>query len=658
MLQVGHIVEFLHKNKILMGVCQQADEKSVRLLTELNKEQKLSRNKILNAFDSKISLSLNRSEIISQLKDQANKANQLVIEVDLELLWEILEDDSELQDLETLAELNFNENSDLNRSTLLRALYRDTLFFDRKSNGYIRRNAKVIEQIRHQQLQQQRKEEARQNTINWLQSALSEEPLSDPPEFSKPYLDLIKNFAIQRKRFDKYSQAMDFLKEARWKGDIEQQGFDLMVRMGKWDIDENLSLIEMNVPQHFSEDILKLANSFELSLDESNERRRDLRQLYTLTIDDENTTDIDDAISWEKQEDGYLLGIHIADVSHYIEADSPLDKESIRRFTSIYLPERKIEMLPAHLAQNICSLVANEDRLALSILIKLNEDLSIREYEICESIIHVDLKLSYDKAEELIESQTEFKMMYQLAKSCQDKRVKQGAMIYYLPELRLKVDKEKQISMKIVNRDSASQNLVSELMILANALIAKKMASEQVPLIYRTQEKLEGVENSNRPIMKKSTLSTLPAPHAGLGLDVYTQFTSPIRRYNDLILHRQIKTCLREKPLHYSIGDLEQLVALSDQALYAANIVQKEGFKYWLYKYMEQLESPVFEAEVVDKMDDSDKLFIYLKDFCFQTAYYPMLGQMLRIGDQLKVTISHINPRKGVLQLRPYQEDD
>jgi exoribonuclease-2 len=187
-------------------------------------------------------------------------------------------------------------------------------------------------------------------------------------------------------------------------------------------------------------------------------------------------------------------------------------------------------------------------------------------------------------------------------------------------------------------------------MILANHLVAKHLQQEELPLIYKLQDKPVEMATGKGVFLKKSKLSTIPGQHYGLALDIYTQFTSPIRRYNDLIIHRQIKHWLREGQSFYTLEQLEELIALSDQALHIAHVTQRESYRYWFYKYLQQLEEPLLMAEVTELLDD--RIAVYLPEYCVDSFFYPPLGTHFQVGDQLLLEIEQVHPRRGLFHLR------
>ena len=328
------------------------------------------------------------------------------------------------------------------------------------------------------------------------------------------------------------------------------------------------------------------------------ENRQDFRKECIFTIDGDDSRDFDDAVSIAKYQDGYRLGVHIADVSHYVKQGDVIDMEAYKRGTSVYFPESVIPMLPEKLCNDICSLKQGEDRLTLSCLIDLDLQGNVKDYKICESIICSKARTTYFEIQKLIDGDKQVLEKYQeikdsvllmseLADVLIKKRELQGYVNLDVKESKITVDNKGMISVDSTSSDKAHK-LIEEFMILANVCVAKKMFDLQIPCAYRVHERpdeqkyrgflefLKGLgvnvnykeklttkdyqkillraENLssysiiNRVMlrsMQKAKYHPNPEWHFGLGETFYCHFTSPIRRYPDLFVHRVLKDCLR-----------------------------------------------------------------------------------------------------------------
>ncbi|MBQ2701817.1 MAG: ribonuclease R [Clostridia bacterium] len=326
--------------------------------------------------------------------------------------------------------------------------------------------------------------------------------------------------------------------------------------------------------------------------------RRDFREKLIVTIDGEDTRDIDDAVSLEKIGENYLLGVHIADVSHYVPPRSALDKEALERGTSVYFPDRVLPMLPRPLSNGICSLNEGEDRLALSVLMEITPKGKVKAHEIVESVIRSSHKMTYNEITKILENDKETCQKYALVKDMvvlfsqlthilREMRDKRGSVALDIKEAKIILDKQGEI--QIPDREEQfSHQIIEAFMVLANETVAEYMQSIQAPFIYRihekpSEEKATTFQNFAKTLglnprfsvldvkpydyqnllksakdlpvfpvlnrimlrsMQKARYSPENVGHFGLASSCYCHFTSPIRRYPDLCIHRIIKEVL------------------------------------------------------------------------------------------------------------------
>ncbi|WP_035291974.1 ribonuclease R [Clostridium sp. KNHs214] len=373
---------------------------------------------------------------------------------------------------------------------------------------------------------------------------------------------------------------------------------EILGKKGEKGIDILSIIKKYKLPEDFPPKVLKYTDNIEMEIPEGEyKRRKDLRDVRMVTIDGEDAKDLDDAVSIEKLENGnYYLGVHIADVSHYAKENSPLDKEALKRATSVYLIDRVIPMLPKKLSNGICSLNPREDRLTLSCLMEINKDGKVVNYEIVESIIKTDERMTYtdvtkilrDKDKELMEKYDylveDFKAMEELCNILYNKRLKRGAIDFDFEECKIILNPQgKPIDIKPYERAIANR-IIEEFMLVCNETVAEHMFWANTPFVYRVHEDpdeeklmhfsefahnlgvairwgneihpkmlqgvIEQVKGKDEEVvintlllrsLKQARYSPECIGHFGLAAKYYCHFTSPIRRYPDLIIHRIIK---------------------------------------------------------------------------------------------------------------------
>lgn len=358
------------------------------------------------------------------------------------------------------------------------------------------------------------------------------------------------------------------------------------------------------LPEEFPQAVLAKAEKIPLTITpEEAQRRKDLRSLPLITIDGEDAKDLDDAVSLEILDTGqYRLGVHIADVGHYVKEGSALDKEALKRATSVYLVDRVIPMLPPRLSNGICSLNVGEDRLALSCFMDINQNGEVKNYEICESIIRVKERMTYTNVTKVLLGEDQnllskyqdfveiFKEMAELSVILKNKRLSRGTIDFDFPESKVILDKQGK-PVEIIRRErSLSDQIIEEFMICTNETVAEHYHRLDIPFLYRVHEKPESedvtelnnflgvfglyVKISNGRVdsnayqtvlknvvgkpeeraiisvmlrsMKHARYAIEALGHFGLASKYYSHFTSPIRRYPDLAIHRIIKEILQK----------------------------------------------------------------------------------------------------------------
>ncbi len=367
-----------------------------------------------------------------------------------------------------------------------------------------------------------------------------------------------------------------------------------------------LSIIrQFQLPEVFPEEVIQVAKDIPQSISEDEiSNRRDLRDLRVITMDGADAKDLDDAISIERKSNGnFLLGVHISDVSYYVERKGIIDKEAYERANSVYLVDRVIPMLPKELSNGICSLNPNEDRLAFSVFMEINDEGKVVNHDIVESVIQSKERMVYedvtkileDNDKELIERYKDyvddFRDMETLAQILRDKRMRRGSIDFDLDETKIVLDlKGKPIDVMPYER-GISNRIIEEFMLVCNETVAAFMTWNEIPFVYRIHEEptvekilefnefihnfghhLKGIGGKIHPktlqsllekikgsreeaiistvmlrSLQKAKYSSENLGHFGLAAKDYSHFTAPIRRYPDLIIHRIIKDFLQEK---------------------------------------------------------------------------------------------------------------
>lgn len=446
--------------------------------------------------------------------------------------------------------------------------------------------------------------------------------------------------------------------------------------------------------------------------------RLDLRGLQTVTIDGEDAKDLDDAVTICKTGKGtYILGVHIADVSHYVKEGSPLDKEALKRSTSVYLVDRVIPMLPHKLSNGICSLNAGTDRLALSCIMEVDAQGTVTDHKVAETVIHVDRRMTYTAVNAIVTDRDEavmaeyegfvpmFDCMKELSLILREERSKRGAIDFDFPESKILLDpKGKPLEIKPYVRNAATK-IIEDFMLLANETVAEDHYWQSIPFLYRShdnpdpekmkqlgtfinnfgyfikmqhgeihpkelQKLLDKIEGTPEEAllsrltlrsMKQAKYTTLCSGHFGLATRYYTHFTSPIRRYPDLQIHRIIKENLKGGLGDKRTGHYERIlpeVAVQTSALERrADEAERETDKLKKCEYMSQFIGQEFDGVISGvtswglyvELPNTVEGLVRMSDlsddyYIFDEQHYELTGEMTKktykLGQPVRVTVS------------------
>ena len=446
--------------------------------------------------------------------------------------------------------------------------------------------------------------------------------------------------------------------------------------------------------------------------------RLDLRGLRTVTIDGEDAKDLDDAVTLCRDgQGGYILGVHIADVSHYVKEGRPLDKEALKRGTSVYLVDRVIPMLPHKLSNGICSLNAGTDRLALSCIMELDAQGNVLDHKIAETVIHVDRRMTYTAVNAIVTDGDEavmaeyegfvpmFMLMKEVSDILREKRKKRGAIDFDFPESRIILDAQgKPLEIKPYERNAATK-IIEDFMLAANETVAEDYFWQSLPFLYRThdnpdpekmkqlgtfihnfgyfirlqqgeihpkelQKLLDKIEGTPEEVllsrltlrsMKQAKYTTLCSGHFGLAARYYTHFTSPIRRYPDLQIHRIIKESLKGGLGDKRAGHYEAIlpgVAMQTSALERrAEEAERETDKLKKCEYMSRFIGQEFDGvisgvtnwglyvELPNTVEGLVRISELRDDYyIFDEQHYELVGEMTRktfkLGQPIRVQVA------------------
>lgn len=496
-----------------------------------------------------------------------------------------------------------------------------------------------------------------------------------------------------------------------------------------------LSIVKAyGIPDEYPQEVMEQIEHIPDEVQEAEKvGRKDIRDWQTVTIDGEDAKDLDDAITISREDFGYRLGVHIADVSHYVREGSPLDREALKRGTSVYLVDRVVPMLPHKLSNGICSLNQGVDRLALSCIMDIDPHGKVLSHEVAETLIRVDRRMTYTAVNAIITDRDPavmaeydgfvemFDCMKELADILRDKRSQRGSIDFDFPETKILLDeKGHPTEIKPYERNSATK-IIEDFMLMANETIAEDYYWQEIPFLYRTHDnpdpekmkrlgifinnfgyslhlqngevhpkeiqklltKIEGTEEEalisrlTLRSMKQAKYMPICGGHFGLAARYYTHFTSPIRRYPDLQIHRIIKENLHgnltgKRISHYD-SILTEVSIQCSQTERRADEAEREVVKMKKCEYMSKRVGQIYEGVIsgvtnwgfyVELPNTVEGLVrvsdLYGDYYLFSEEKMELRGErsgrIYRLGQKVKVTVSGTDKLMRTVDFLPYFE--
>jgi exoribonuclease II len=658
-MEPGDIVEFFEEKRIFCGVVMELKGERLHVLTQSSREMTLTPKRVLFAGPRLPIATLSRQEILRYLEETARTREAFKAELDLEEIWELLAGEAQAVTVAEMADLWFGTSTPDQVAATGRSLREDRFLFKQKDNLVAPQPPEVVEQLKEQHFRELERLRELDEIGVWLEKVWAGQAAAAGP-WKDRVVEVVRRMAVWGAEAPDYAQGKAYLDKARL--NPADAPFRLLVRLGVFQEDEDLDLHRLEVPLEFSPEVLDLARRLPRGApaDLYAAKRQDLTHLDIMTIDGERTRDFDDALSLEEVPDGWRLGIHIADVSALILPQTPLDLEAQERGTSIYLPERRLPMLPEELSEDIVSLLADHERLALSFLVTLSADGEVKDWVIVPSLIKVKRRLSYHEVDGLLAQDRQLANLAHLTQRLKERRLARGGHELRLPEVWVLFSPQGEIQVVVEDQETASRQLVAEAMVLANSLAAQFLADNAVPALFRGQpdprEPIQPAPDKtilelwqDRRRLSRVVMDLSPSPHWGLGLPCYTFATSPIRRYLDLVIHRQLLAAVTETAPPYKPEDLERILSVIEPAMRRAGQLKNRRLRYWLLKHLASRVGQKLEALVLESMPYRYRLILpdILLDFFMATPGNVKLNP----GDTVLVRLDRALPRQDQIKV-------
>lgn len=613
----GQVCALQDSDKLNLVCRVKSAKKKILVLNTKGREQSVTQNKLIWDLNKKVSSPDEWLKCVDQIEQNISSN---IEEIDIELLWDAAAE-SNTSDLDQLSSLYFGETDVLKKIAIWRILEQDHLYFKRKGLEWEHRSEEQIQKLRLQRQVSEANMKTRRIAEEWMCLAMeginSNRAIEVTAE-TTPFVLKLKKWLFGN--IDK--DVMELLnKHGRHYGQIRELAFDILLLAKMIPDDSNRDIIVEGLTESFSDDLLEFAEkipSFKPDPESS-------IQKFDFSIDDEETREVDDALSITKNSDGWLIRVAIASPSEFVKNSDIIDSEALKRGTTVYLPSKVILMLPENISCNIASLNVNQPCPAVVTQFQINDSGEISDFDItCETIM-VERQLTYDQVDEMLvkgsdECSQKLCTLSALAQKLKQKRIENGALDFDRPEYKIKIDENRIVTIAMLSKRSLSRTLVSEMMIQTNHLTACYAQNKDIPIIYRGQEAPEQQItpeilatplgfHSIRRYIRPSKLSLTPSFHSGLGLDSYTQATSPLRRYADLAMQRQLIANITGKPSPYDQQELFKILATAEESSKDAAYAERRAKKRWFLVYLQQQpRNSIYKALIVDEIRGGYKI--------------------------------------------------
>lgn len=588
----------------------------------------------------------------------------------LEVAWELLVEDGEMTDPSAMAMLLFSDQSPLLCYAAYYLLSEDKLYFKQKGDRYEPRSATQVTELKHQSMMAVQRLQEWQLFLDRAQQALQGEAVVWQST-DAARIEALERLATLGEEATHRLPALETLAALNYP-ETTEAAFKLLVDLKIWSLHENLFLRRSHIPIQFSSGVRDMAEARLHNPPPDADRRLDLTMHKVYTIDDESTREIDDGLSVEPLADGtHRIWIHIADPTRWLTPGDGLDLEARRRCTSLYLPTGTVPMFPLDLAAGLMSLVQGEICPALSFGVVLDNTGAIQEYTIAPSLVKPTYRLTYEDVDEMlqlgVQAELELETLATLAARRQAWRRSQGAVSIHMPEPSIKVCGD-EITIHVLE-DSIARTLVAEMMILAGEVAGRYGQTHQLPLPFRGQPQPELPAEEEllmlpagpvrycaiRRCMPRSEIAVTPLRHASLGLETYTQVTSPIRRYADLLAHFQIKAHLREDTLPFSTEEMKDLLQGVSATAYEATLVERQTNRYWGLEYLRRHSGEIWQALMLRWLREHENLgLVLLEDLGLELAM--RFNRSIELGDRIEIKVTYADPRQDLVQFAEMTE--
>jgi exoribonuclease-2 len=639
---LGAVVEYLDQWRLRAALVVGDKGETLQLLDASGRENSVARELVLIRHSDRKAEAANLAAVLAGLEQERA---QLRAELDLDLLWDVVQEQGRSFTAAELSELFFGKRSSVATSVMFEALLNDRLYFVRRHMEFVARSPEQVERLRSQAEKTRLRSQEYRKTQATIRAIVVEGAIPPPTE-AAPLVDELARYLKNPSTRSNDLTAM--LAQAMPDVDPAEIAFEILERLGATPAAPRFALIG-GLKEEFPEAACREASEARAAPHPL------LKDRFAITIDYEDTVEVDDALSCEPTPEGGLkVRICIALVADFVRRGGAMDREAAARAATVYLPETTVRMLPDEVSCRRASLLADEERPALATEVTLSPDGELLASSIYPATIKVGARLDYDLADSFLEpgsaesspAAITVRRLHEMALKLRERRRRVGAALFGRLEPKVKV-RDGKIEIKLLDNSSPSRQLVAEFMVLSNFVAAKFAADNRIPIIYRVQPGIGG-----DPAMQRPRLSLYPEQHAGIGLDRYAQLSSPIRRYADLVLQRQLVAALSDSPgCLYLPEELLTVLAAMENTEAEGKELERRSKRYWILRYLEKNEMGRLMKAVVTRDGAGAELSAFAVRGTLRGA------PNVATGSKILVEIAKVDPLPGTLAIS-YREPD
>jgi exoribonuclease II len=630
---VARIVEYMSGDQLRAALVEGEEKKKLQLLEATGRKARLPPDKVLFEHTA------------DSIEGLVAQREALTAEVDVELLWESALEDAPSQDLTAadLARTYFDDTSPLHCSAVFQSLITERAHFRRRGSSFQPRSPSDLEQVRKQNAAKQlRKAEEEALTLGLTTSPLDPEICLRLERWLRSPDDKVLATVLTPLAKDPVLHA-----------------FELLLNAGHLSPTADLPLVQANLRADHPAAVLAYAEEL-CALED------DVKSTGAgFSIDDAETREVDDVLTITREGDELRVDIDIADVAAYVKSGDPVDREAQRRASTAYMPTGMYYMLPERVSCDLASLHVGEPRPAMRTSVWFNRDGQLQRHNLSRVTICVDERLDYDTADDLLGSgegttAESLRLLDSVAGHCRAARREAGAISFQRPEWKIRVSPDDgELHITPIPAKSPSRHLVAEMMILANRLAAERAAEVGLPMIYRVQPSPTGdvpkVEPDDpaafaklRGLLQPASLSLEPKWHWGLGVRSYTQVSSPLRRFSDLVAQRQLTAMLDDAPPPYDAKELLKVLAHAEAVERELKRTESLVNERWALEAVARLDQHTgLPGEVVSEVAGGYKVMLLVSG----AVGLLTTTSKLELGDAVTVDVQRVQPRLGRMRL-------